>query len=674
MSLRLRRLKLSVATEAARYGTDITFPDGLVLVRAENTTGKSTCLKAVVYALGLERMFGPANQPPLTPAMRSMIKDGEIEIPVLESQVFLEIENDRGEFLTIQRQVVGSPERDWRLVSVWEGQVLDQPKPSVGKPYYVRDPGTATREGGFHTRLAQFIGWDLPEVLKYDGTLVPLYMECLLPLFYAEQSHGWSAIQATTPRFFQIRDVEKKALEFFLNLDACTRDVKRQKLLQEESEVKRDWALQREEVELVASSVGGTVRNVPANPIPTWPPEIPPFIEIYRDEEAVSLNAAIEEDIAALRKLQEEEIPTTQQAIKETSAELDAAYERLAELELLAEEIREDMALEATEHAGLQARILALDEDLKKNQDVVRLRTYGFTQHLHVMTGECPTCHQSISDALLDQRERESIMTVEDNIEYIRNQIQTFQRLQARMSSSIKAKERKLGSIEKRLSDIRGELRALKRTLIEDGRIPSLAALRERVVLEEESERFAEAMERLIGQLGAFETLAQKWRSVIARKKRLSDALTESDKRILDALQTRFRHLELQFGFHSFPVGTLSLSPINYRPTREGFDIVYDVSASDNIRTICAFLLGILEMSREYDTNHPGVLLLDEPRQQNVKWSDLTEVLIRASEAGKFRQQVIVATSDPEARVEEICEKTGCRLISFPGYILSKLP
>ena len=30
MSLRLRRLKLLVVTEAARYGTDITFPDGLV--------------------------------------------------------------------------------------------------------------------------------------------------------------------------------------------------------------------------------------------------------------------------------------------------------------------------------------------------------------------------------------------------------------------------------------------------------------------------------------------------------------------------------------------------------------------------------------------------------------------------------------------------------------------
>src|SRR5438270_7520560 len=140
MSIRIRRLKLLVVTEGANYGTDIAFPDGLVLLRAENTTGKSTCLKAIVYALGLERMFGPANQPPLTPAMTSLIKDGDEELAVLESQVLLEIENANSEVLTIQRPVIGSLERDWRLVNVWEGAVLDQPNPASSKAFYVRDP------------------------------------------------------------------------------------------------------------------------------------------------------------------------------------------------------------------------------------------------------------------------------------------------------------------------------------------------------------------------------------------------------------------------------------------------------------------------------------------------------------------------------------------------------
>lgn len=674
MSIRIRRLKLLVVTEGANYGTDIAFPDGLVLLRAENTTGKSTCLKAIVYALGLERMFGPANQPPLTPAMTSLIKDGDEELAVLESQVLLEIENANGEVLTIQRPVIGSLERDWRLVNVWEGAVLDQPNPASSKPFYVRDPGTATRASGFHTRLADFIGWQLPEVVKYDGTLVPLYMECLLPLFYVEQRHGWSSIQATTPRFLQIRDVEKKALEYVLNLEACSRDVQRQQLLQEESELKKDWHLQRQEIELVANSCGGTVRNLPNTPVPKWPLEVPPFIEIYRDEQPISLAAALEENVAELKRLQEDEIPSVQQTVSQATGELNAAYQRLSELELLAQEIGDDIGLENTEHAALAVRVSALDEDLKKNQDVVRLRSYGATEHLHVSNGECPTCHQTIADVLLDQREQESVMTIDENIEYIKNQIQTFERLQGRMAGGIRAKQRKLDTVENKIADIRGDVRALKRTLIADGRIPSLAALRERIVLDEESRRFVEANERFTGQLGDFEVLSEKWRSILARKRKLtSQVVTEADRGKLGKLESRFRELEGLFGFNSFPTMKLSLSPDNYRPTREGFDLVYDVSASDNIRTSCAFLLGLLEMSRIYDTNHPGLLILDEPRQQNVKWSDLTEVLTRAAEAKQSAQQVIVATSDSEARIEEICEKTDCQLVSFSGYILSRL-
>jgi hypothetical protein len=543
------------------------------------------------------------------------------------------------------------------------------------KAYYVRDSGTATRASGFHTRLAEFIGWRLPEVLKYDGTVVPLYMECLLPLFYVEQLHGWSSIQATTPRFLQIRDVEKKAIEFLLNLDACSRDVQRQKLEQEEAEIRKIWNLQRQEFELLANSCGGTIRNLPTSPVSKWPPEVAPFIEIYREEKPVALKEALEHNVATLKRLNEEEIPTVQQAVSQTEQELNSAYQRLTELELLGQEITDDIELETTERSALDARLSALSEDLKKNQDVVRLRGYGATGHLHLATGECPTCRQTITDALLDQREQETIMTIDENIEYIKNQIHTFESLQARMSGGVKAKQRKLGSIENRLTEIRGDIRTLKRTLIADGRIPSLAAIRERILLEEEIERFLEADERFTGKLGEFEDLSQKWRSLLARKRRLTtEILTDADKNKLDALETNFRHLESLFGFKSFPTAKLSLSRDNYRPTREGFDLVYDVSASDNIRTSCAFLIGLLEISRSFETNHPGLLILDEPRQQNLHLSHITEVLTRAADAGAAKQQVIVATSDSENEIKEICEKTKSHYTSFPGYILSKLP
>ena len=674
MSLRIRRLKLFVVTADGDFGTDVSFPDGLVLLRADNTSGKSTCIKAAVYALGLERMFGPANQPPLTPAMTSLLEEGVEERNVLESQVFLEIENDRNESLTICRQVVGSA-KDWRLVTVWEGAALSNPgldKP--GKDYFVRDPGSATREAGFHTRLAEFIGWKLPQVMRYDGTDVPLYMECVLPLFYVEQRHGWSSIQATTPRFLQIREVDKKAIEFLLTLDACTRDIERQRLAQEETEIRRAWHLQREENELFANSYGGTVRNLPAEPVAKWPPEIAPLIELYRDNKPITVRQALKADTEALKKIEEEEIPNAQEAVSETESQLQDAYRALADSEILEAEIADDIQLEENELKGLEARLEALNEDLKKNQDLERLRGYGATGQLQIATGNCPTCHQHITDSLLSQKQENVVMTVPENIEYIRSQIQTFGRMRSRVSASAQAKQRRLEAAQSRSSETRARIRVLKRTLVADGRIPSIAAVRERVTLEERIERLTTLEEKSVGKLGPFDELSQKWNDVQSRKKSLAaDVLSPGDRDKVRELQKSFVSLEQLFGFDSFPTGKLSISLDTYRPTREGFDVVYDVSASDNIRTICAYLIGLLEVARNFSTNHPGLLILDEPRQQNMVWSHFTEVLKRAAEASKFGQQIIVATSDSVEGVNEIQRQTGCQCISMTGKILKRL-
>src|SRR5947208_2083212 len=97
MSLRLRQLALRAQTAKGLYGTRITFSDGLVVLRANNNMGKSTCLQAIIYALGLEKMLGPSSSIPLPHSMTRYVEDGDDEIPVLESEVLLEVENHQGE-------------------------------------------------------------------------------------------------------------------------------------------------------------------------------------------------------------------------------------------------------------------------------------------------------------------------------------------------------------------------------------------------------------------------------------------------------------------------------------------------------------------------------------------------------------------------------------------------
>ena len=215
--LRLRSLGLRARTAAGMFGVDIPLENGLVVLRAENTSGKSTCVQSIVYALGLEGMLGPSYAVPLPHVMTHSLDDNGVERSVTESWVTLEIENGVGERLRVTR-AAKNDRRDLRLVRT--STVDQQGSETDSRDYFVRVRGAATNEAGFHERLARFVGWELPEVTRYDGSTCPLYMETVFPLLFVEQKHGWSGIQARMPLHYRIREVGRRAVEFVLDLDA----------------------------------------------------------------------------------------------------------------------------------------------------------------------------------------------------------------------------------------------------------------------------------------------------------------------------------------------------------------------------------------------------------------------------------------------------------------------
>jgi hypothetical protein len=104
-----KQLRLRSITKTRIFGADIPFDYGLNVIQAHNTSGKSTSLQAIIFALGLERALGPQLSVPLPYAMRERIHEAE-EAPyevVLQSYVEVEVENDRGDVLVIHRDVVG---------------------------------------------------------------------------------------------------------------------------------------------------------------------------------------------------------------------------------------------------------------------------------------------------------------------------------------------------------------------------------------------------------------------------------------------------------------------------------------------------------------------------------------------------------------------------------------
>jgi hypothetical protein len=90
------------------------------------------------------------------------------------------------------------------------------------------------------------------------------------------------------------------------------------------------------------------------------------------------------------------------------------------------------------------------------------------------------------------------------------------------------------------------------------------------------------------------------------------------------------------------------------------------------VRVIWAYLLGLLEVGEQFETNHPGFLVFDEPKQQSAKDLSFAALLKRASGGGPDRQ-VIFATSEPLDTLNSMLEDVRHTLHVVDGYLLKKL-
>ena len=86
-----------------------------------------------------------------------------------------------------------------------------------------------------------------------------------------------------------------------------------------------------------------------------------------------------------------------------------------------------------------------------------------------------------------------------------------------------------------------------------------------------------------------------------------------------------------------------------------------------------AYQLSLLELASDKHTNHPGMLVFDEPRQQSSSRPSFQNLLKRASDAKKRNQQVIFSTSEDLETLKSITSLIDCDEVVFPGYILQKL-
>lgn len=673
MTFFVRHLRLRAVTDEGSYGADLSFGPGLNILRGANSQGKSTCLQAVIYVLGLERMFGPQRLVPLPPALtKELLTPDERELPVLGSWAAVELENSRGEVITVQRAI--KTELDNRLVSVWAGATITSLAQGTQRDFFLRDPGSASREAGFHHFLERFIGWELPSVAKLNGTECLLYMELLFPFAYVEQKHGWSAVGAGVPRFLQVREPEKRAIEFLLGLDANDVAKARSSLAHDEDRLRSEWSRELGGFEATIRPLFATAVGLPTTPIVNWRPEVAPRIDVLRGNVSVSLEESLRGDKALLEDMRVAPVDRTDVAAERLNDDL-----KKKEAELIAAESSSNnyfMAVQAElfQIDGLSRRIKAIEEDIRKHQDVVKLRVFGSGVQLSLAHQDCPTCGQTVEDTLLAQTKRHRPMSIEDNIGFLQEQRSSFLAMADHARVNLDLQQRRLGVARAAVELLRSGIRSLKDALTESSSSPSVADVRARVQLENTvalSEKVLESFGELLVRLDG---IASEWKVVQGQKARLpTDSLSGGDSAKLAAFQTQFVAQLIEYGMSSVKPSSVQLSPETYRPSRDGFDLRFDLSASDNIRTIWAYMLALMQVARSTGGRHPGMLFFDEPRQHEADPVSFAALLRRAAVTTADGGQVILATSEKVDDLRRDLGNTPHSMLRVEGRFLKPL-
>jgi hypothetical protein len=348
------------------------------------------------------------------------------------------------------------------------------------------------------------------------------------------------------------------------------------------------------------------------------------------------------------------------------------------ELSTISEVIRTEYSTQFQEHREVEGRLNSLRIDLRRNLDAQKLKQLGSELEQAKTSQVCPTCHQPVTAELLPVVSGVG-MALEENISFVRSQIDMYEAIAANSKEQLTDYNARYESVNSDLREAQQEIRSLRQSLLQPTSSPSRALIEELVRNQVRLGRLQSIQEVADSAVDGLRQLADSWTSLQERLRRLSqDDLTGADLNKVSALQGHVQEHLTRYGFRSFQPAEISLSHDNFRPLartrQDGEDVEkeinFEVSASDAIRLKWAYYLSLLEVSRETKTNHAGLVIFDEPGQQEIENPSLHALLEWSAHSLSDDQQLIMATSEPLANIVDALGTSRANLINFDGFIL----
>lgn len=638
----LSKVEVCGRAEAGEFSGTLTFTPGLQVISAHNAYGKSLAVRAIAWCLGLEPIFGNADNDPirLPEAVRGYIDlDGHANSRVISAESSITICDDAKRELTITRDIKGG---DLTSVRVRETNADAESRESR----LIARRGTMQIEhGGFQRFLFEWMNWPRLKVSTFRPGGSEVYLENLAPLFYIDQDEGWSNIQALQIARYGQQEISEIAVEYLLGaLDAVRARVMRLQSEQRSRDLKESARLIADQAIdtmmrrgwRVDWSSHGSLREI----ISRW--DRNKFREALQESAHIDISARSQIVNARIENLRN---TLTSQPVdaSNTSASITASQKAIS-LKEQRHSLNQDLNALRTQKEQASMLLESLEHRLLGATDLLRLKKSGVGRLDHL---ECPTCHRDM-DASIFGLTSQTPESVEAHIESLKRDRELIKRNIDSLAANISSTTANITEVDSQLRDAERALITVTNA-VGTVREQIAATASELSATERELERLTDAskdidniqesIDRWVADAKAFESGTLPSPDIAERKLAFTDAL----RRYLIALG----HSAMQ----AQNAHTLSMDD-EYIPFVEGRRLRALGSASDQSRLVAAYSLALAAASQQMGGMHPGFVVLDEPLQQNPddkhKKLFLTFLEKQLAQQSKFQTLIFTWLSDKE--------------------------
>lgn len=686
----IEAVKIKIIGESGKeYGRYINFQENDVvqeisMIYGKNTLGKSTLINSIVYALKGEDIYNK-NKYPIN---YNIILEQFLGDKVKSAEVYLQLFNQE-QRVVVLRDAVDNEEAAivFYNVSLNEGdngKTLSE-KTSLKEYYKMKKDRNLIGNETYQEFLFSF--FKIAPIRKITEEQVEegliFYIQNLLPLFVIVQE-AWTDIQANNPRY-SIKAVKETAFEVIMKLSSS-------------HVAKYDYLLEQYQSQLRQKT--NSIKDLKE------------VIRILRHDNTEEIEKEIIENNKTIQDMQEKltRLESGRQVVDNILSTIRAKFKHLS---LVVRRYEQSLSILNREISEYEYYINKIQYDMEKNDKLkTAKRLIGI-----LPIEKCPRCLNKLT---LDEEKEVSknhhcglcgseLQSIDDTkltLDYLKDELSDFNRLLVLKQEAKEETEGKLMASRFELKEIQNQMNEYEDSL-KPKNLEQYAYYSREIGRISNSAKELEKDKEILSKYERLEMEKKEVQKQIDNlKEKKKDALQkeEQDKEKLRFFEKEFKKLlkKLDFlrqGFEEKRIEEIKedikknegideeqetvikdiykkikIDAKDYYPKIEGRNLYNITSSSGLIRIILSYYTALLKTALKYktDTHHPFLLILDEPRQQNLDIETFNAFLkelysLQKNYPNQF--QVILASSEKGS-----CKDKDIRLhLSEDNYLIKEL-